>query len=1597
MCNLRKNGIYSPGKERNRLWRGFVTAIAALVVFSTTAGLILPAATLETEGFTCGLPEHTHTADCYQLTCGKQEYFSHAHTQECDQDGQLVCTLTERECHHHSADCYSKAQPVCGQEETKGHTHTEACFEVRPQLVCGQEETPGHAHSEDCYTDGVLTCGKEETEGHTHGPACSQEQRLCICGQEEIYGHAHSEACYPVDFQPELICGKEDIPEHRHSQDCYTRICELEEHTHSELCGNSQQTSPENQKEGEAVTDAGDEPTRSETAPQTENLAQSDATLDLKDYLTQVSTDPAPAYQPEHNKITLGLEYAFAIPKSEGKVPSFNYRLALEGLNLSGIVDEETMEKRYDLEDAEKGTYWFSQENGIFYLNLSLKEAYIAKAGESIDGKLSFRCDLDDTKLDDKGELTISYGDSLKLSITPSDYYKDFPGTTLDYQISADKTSGYSREGGDRLKYTVNMSSTKGTPELTFTDHLLIRGENSSILHQEHKQIVVKKGTMDGEGHLLGTTETIADLMPQWQFDTNQSGDRTTADLSVKLPALQKNEYYEITCEYGLNALADSYSYQLSNRAEASGSGNRGQTVTASDNQDSTFSSFSLEKEGVYSGDQIHWTITVNSSNLDIHGLELTDELFDGAVIRIVPSEGCTETTYTTEDNGQHKKIVFDPVDADGTNKQEYVIAFDTDVPAVFGTLTVGSTAKLTYPGGEIRKYQEVSCTNGSMAKALTSMKAPEGETQPILSWQVRASVPSAGVKAGTMVSDSCDQNGEDGKHHFIRDSVKVLDSNGQELAPETITVKYYGNASSTDSEADEHDPASYMQIRFNQDYHGESFAIVYETQADADADVGDSFCGIAESGQLSASAHTPTLTKEGTLDSLGASAVWTVKAAAGDPAPKKITLVETLPQGTSLALDRGNLKIGESSSGSATELTVAANTRTEANSTGATAYKYSAQYTESSRQLQIEIQRADGQSMAPDAGFEVTYLTDVDKAWVRAEMAKNTDSYALTSYTRAFFDEIELLPVFKTLDWRDEDASSGENVLKKSGQWDEKNHVLSYSLKLNPHGVTMDPNSDTVTITDVLSYQQGQWGLSCTFKFGSLRVYTANADGSLGAALSPALWSYGYSDNTSELNNENKTDFQLKKQLVLTVPDSMPLVIAYQYDVRIRDYQDVEHATQLRIGSSARITSIENQNPEEITTEASYRAVVSQGSLSTANRFTFRTKSSADGSPLSGAVFGLWQAVYRDGQWVWEQGMKEYTSGGEEGTFHVSKLDGYEENVLYKLQEVAAPSGFRLPNPAPEYRFFFSNTQKDMSTMPDSTHEFRSGAVDLSLTIGMAEIVNSPLDTISITVQKLWRDIDGNPLPDKQLPDSVSINLYKRPMGTQQAGTLVRTITLQKPDWQQTVSGLPVEDDMEYCLEEVPVEGFISLEPVAVGENSFTITGIRNTTSITVQMCWTTGYDSGVIPGDSVRFKLFRRVWDSVPTAEQMNNLTWSPEEYGSVNNLVSLGGSTEFSLTMAGRWRKTFADLPVSEEVDGVRKFYSYYIVEQPSKLYDCSYGDARETLSGTLRLSNTLCTAYTLPSTGGRGTTVFYTVGSILVIGALLLISRKRLSSR
>ncbi len=274
-----------------RKWKWITSVLSVFVVIGTVSALMLPAITMNQ--YSCGMDEHTHGSDCYEigtelhLACGKESLQIHAHSTDCKNEagdlicgqadyvvhthdancysagGELVCTLKEVKEHAHNESCYQISEvvtdeghshgddcwewviseaPTCGVEESSGHSHGEVCYATGAELICATEENEGHTHGESCYqTVDTLSCMLAEEPGHTHGTECYGEDGALLCGLAESSGHAHDASCYTQSTV--LSCQVAENPGHQHGTECYaeagTLLCTIAEnpgHAHTEEC-----------------------------------------------------------------------------------------------------------------------------------------------------------------------------------------------------------------------------------------------------------------------------------------------------------------------------------------------------------------------------------------------------------------------------------------------------------------------------------------------------------------------------------------------------------------------------------------------------------------------------------------------------------------------------------------------------------------------------------------------------------------------------------------------------------------------------------------------------------------------------------------------------------------------------------------------------------------------------------------------------------------------------------------------------------------------------------------------------------------------------------------------------------------------------------------------------------------------------------------------------------------------------------------------------------------------------------------------------------------------------------------------------------------
>ena len=426
---------------------------------------------------------------------------------------------------------------------------------------------------------------------------------------------------------------------------------------------------------------------------------------------------------------------------------------------------------------------------------------------------------------------------------------------------------------------------------------------------------------------------------------------------------------------------------------------------------------------------------------------------------------------------------------------------------------------------------------------------------------------------------------------------------------------------------------------------------------------------------------------------------------------------------------------------------------------------------------------------------------------------------------------------------------------------------------------------------------------------------------------------------------------------------------------------------------------------------------------------------------PLKGAVFTVYKAVDES------TGITTYTTG-DDGKFMISRAGENESildvNTLYYVVETSAPEGYSIPNPAPKYYFYFGT---DDASAPQGATE--NAAVNLYAGSANQTVLNAS-DT-SIMVKKEWFDGNGNELSENEKKDlSATVTLKRRVQ--EQNGDPVEDSGFSKQatlnyqnNWYTLWEELEKTDasgaTYSYYVEEVNgPDGFTVTYSNNDGIQSGTIT-VKNTklekTDFEFDKIWlamtagpaaVSSDDLQTWPtGKSITVRLFRKNGATqTATEDQTFELIYTISDSGTPISPTS-GKIDGQQLTIDGQQltdadkakyqlTRTTADNITTfrtEKVLDVRSTnyeWVYYVeeTEVPEDYSQDGYGTkSTSEADGTTITKNqgaamAACgevimnresSGYKLPETGGPGTRLFTILGSILTLGAGVLLWRRR----
>ena len=513
-------------------------------------------------------------------------------------------------------------------------------------------------------------------------------------------------------------------------------------------------------------------------AAATQNAAEGMRTESYADFSSYVTSmeGTGTKYDKNTGNYETNLKTNFTISKEQIKSDNYSYELKYpEGI----IVPDELLNKEYRLldEQQQSGIYSFVKNtDGTYSVRVVFDQSYVNNAGDTIKGNIWFNGKLSSTKVDQQGNIVIAGQDKVDLNIPSKDI--TYPDDETDkYNIDVSK-EGSVIEGG-KLKYTVKINSTKGTPDqIHFTD--IINVTNMSLGTPE---VSVKKQPVKWHSQYWQDV----DLSKEESVTVNPTYDANTGELTMELPKLtatKQNDYidcfqYVVTYTYDITGM-DVASTKAGNTVNVKSHDQKTDTTvkdTASTNIDVN-NPYTISKSGkIADGKKIEWKITVNDKKANIAGATVSDTMFkdipSDADIKVSPTTGYRITKGT---DGKIENIQFEGVE-DGKNNQTYTIIYHTTYKQTDAEQNIINNATFKPSNGEeLQDKATVKIPGCSIEKKLDGVTGPS-EGKATLKWTISMDVPDTGLVSETVIQDDMTANkeGEAGKPQYMTvDQIKT-------------------------------------------------------------------------------------------------------------------------------------------------------------------------------------------------------------------------------------------------------------------------------------------------------------------------------------------------------------------------------------------------------------------------------------------------------------------------------------------------------------------------------------------------------------------------------------------------------------------------------------------------------------------------------------------------------------------------------------------------------------------------------------------------------------------------------------------------------
>ena len=504
------------------------------------------------------------------------------------------------------------------------------------------------------------------------------------------------------------------------------------------------------------------------------------------------------------------------------------------------------------------------------------------------------------------------------------------------------------------------------------------------------------------------------------------------------------------------------------------------------------------------------------------------------------------------------------------------------------------------------------------------------------------------------------------------------------------------------------------------------------------------------------------------------------------------------------------------------------------------------------------------------------------------------------------------------------------DDVIDKKGF--QNNSDITYTIVVNKNRLDLIPNVNKITLNDVLKCDVDESKIQDITLVGnivSVYEYDASKPDGKGAPVSKNFYTYQYNEKTHNIS--------------MVLPDSAAFVVEYTYRFKFTSNYagqtiTIKNNVEL-VGSYKKEISTQWKNQSAGGSVAKYNSLI-----------VYKVEKGNEDEKLSGAKFNLYK--YNDGSFSLIQndieipvtGCKFVSDKTDEDMMAATDI-AVEENVLYYLEEIKAPSGYKIE--AGHEKFYFAlgtygKSIKDLKAAVAKAVKAAEITVDDVHFANTNAIVNieNEIEDGAVRIQKVWLNHDGSEMQASE--SSISVGLYKT--------------------HHRYTDAQPVEVEVSYKGNGMssPQLAFASTEYYRIG-TTLTVTGYLNegwrknwggwdfaSTQMTARL-YINGDDRGELNIENVYSVTHSEIVSStlnkisiVVTANTYNSIL-DGSKPGKVNGTIATlaAGDMEFvrnvTIDSHNNWTAVVSDLPTKEN-DGEDIYY--YVTEFSLYGYTISY---------------------------------------------------------